>query len=304
VTDASRSGGGPLRGTAQPAGPLTDGTHRETDLGELGRMLAETHGSPNVCNGCTSSLSLDEVLLLHAAGLEPAAVVTGAAAATIPPGSWTWSQGQVQAADVAFAQAFGSARDQLRTQAHQLGAVGVVAVDIELQVAPHRYLVVMLGTALRAATDEHGASHFGVRYPTPFLSDLSARDFVVLSRSGWYPIDLVGSASFVHAPRRGVGTAIGQARQNVELTNFTETLYAARELAMERIQQEIIRVGGTGLLDIRLVDDPVPFAGHVVRFVAYGTAVKLLASSHTHPELQMVVPLDDPEISFDAAALG
>ncbi|MDA8061020.1 MAG: heavy metal-binding domain-containing protein, partial [Actinomycetota bacterium] len=110
--------------------------------------------------------------------------------------------------------------------------------------------------------------------------------------------------SFVHAPRRGVGTAIGQARQNVELTNFTETLYAARELAMERIQQEIMRVGGTGLLDIRLVDEPVPFAGHVVRFVAYGTAVKLLATSHTHPELELVVPLDDATVDFDAATLG
>ncbi|MDA8063325.1 MAG: heavy metal-binding domain-containing protein [Actinomycetota bacterium] len=291
-------------GATGSVGPLADGTHRETDLGELGRLLAGSHGSPHVGSGCTSSLSLDEVLLLHAAGLEPAAVVTAAAAATIPPGSWTWSQGQVQAADYAFAQAFLSARDQLRREAHRVGALGVVAVDIDLQLAPHRYLVVMLGTAVRAATDEHGGSHFGVRYSSPFLSDLSARDFVVLSRSGWYPIDLVGSASFVHAPRRSAGTALGQVRQNVELTNFTETLYAARELAMERIQQEIIRVGGTGLLDINLEDQPVPFAGHVVRFVAYGTAVKMLADTHTHPELELVVPLDDPVVEFEAASLS
>ncbi|MST31868.1 heavy metal-binding domain-containing protein [Acidimicrobiaceae bacterium USS-CC1] len=290
-------------GGAATGGIFADRAHREADLGQIGRLLAESHGAPGTGQGCTSSLSLDEVLLLHAVGLEPAAVVTATACTTIPTGSWTWSQGQVQAADYAFSRAFLMTRNQLRAEAARIGAVGVVAVDIELQLAPHRYLVVMLGTAVRAASDEHGQSRFPVRYPTPFLCDLSARDFVVLSRAGWYPIDLVGGASFVHAPRRGMGAALGQVGQNVELTNFTETLYAARELAMERIQQDIREVGGTGLLDMRFVDRPVPFAGHVVRFTAYGTAVKLLADTHSHPELEMVVPLDDRTVRFEASSL-
>ncbi len=286
-----------------PAGPFADRAHREADLGEVGRLLAEAHGAADIGRGCTSNLSLDEVLLLHAVGLEPATVVTATACTTIPPGSWTWSTGQVQAADYAFSRAFLLARNQMRAEAAQIGAMGVVAVDIELQLSPHRYLVVMLGTAVRAASDGHGGSHFPVRYPSPFLCDLSARDFVVLSRSGWYPIDLVGGASYVHAPRRGVGAALGQVRQNVELTNFTETLYAARELAMQRIQEDIAEVGGTGLLDMRFVDETVPFAGHVVAFRAYGTAVKLLADTHTHPDLQLVVPLDDPVVGFEATSL-
>lgn len=288
---------------AGAGGAFAQASHREADLAGIGRLLAESHGAADIGRGCTSNLSLDEVLLLHAVGLEPAAVVTATACTTIPTGTWTWSQGPVQAADYAFAQAFASTRDQLRAQAQQVGAVGVVAVDVELELAPHRYLVVMLGTAVRAATDEHGGARFPVRYPTPFLCDLSARDFAVLSRSGWYPIDLVGGASFVHAPRRGVGATLGQVGQNVELTNFTETLYAAREATMERLQGDLRRVGGTGLLDMRFVDQPVPFAGHVMRFTAYGTAVKLLADAHTHPDLELVVPLDDPAVAFEATSL-
>lgn len=286
-----------------PRSAFADRAHQEADLGELGRLLAQTHGAGDIGRGCTSHLSLDEVLLLHAVGLEPASVVTSTSAVTVPPGVWTWNTGQVQEADYAFAEAFGVTRDQLRVQAKQVGALGVVTVDIELRLDPHRFVITMLGTAVRAATDEHGNAHFPVRYPTPFLCDLSARDFVVLSRSGWYPIDLVAGASFVHAPRRGLGAAIGQATQNVELTPMTETLYAARELAMGRLQQEIGRVRGTGLLDVRVVDRPMGFAHHVIRFTAVGTAVKLLAEAHVHPELEMVVPVDDRVVAFDARNL-
>lgn len=288
----------------EAASPFADRSRQEADLAELGRLLAESHGAADIGRGCTSHLSLDEVLLLHAVGLEPAAVVTASSCTSVPVGVWTWNTGQVQEADYAFAEAFGVTRDQLRAQAQQVGATGVVAVDIEVHLQAHRFLVVMLGTAVRPATDERGASHFPVRYPTPFLCDLSARDFVVLSRAGWYPIDLVAGASFVHAPRRGMGAAIGQAGQNVELANFTQTLYAARELAMGRLQQDIIRVQGTGLLDVRVVDRPMDFAHHVIRFTAIGTAVKLLAEGHTHPDLEMVVPVDDRVAAFDARNLG
>ncbi|MHB1927970.1 MAG: hypothetical protein ACYCUG_00795 [Acidimicrobiales bacterium] len=288
---------------ATPGSAFADRSHREADLGELGRLLAQSHGAADIGRGCTTHLSLDEVLLLHAIGLEPAAVVTSTSCVTVPPGVWTWNTGQVQEADYAFAEAWGVTRDQLRVQAQQVGALGVVAVDIELHLDPHRFLVTMLGTAVRSATDEHGNAHFPVRYPTPFLCDLSARDFAVLSRSGWYPIDLVAGASFVHAPRRGLGAAIGHTTQNVELTNMTETLYAARELAMGRLQQEIARVQGTGLLDARVVDRPMQFAHHVVRFTAVGTAVKLLAEAHVHPELELVVPVDDRVVAFDARNL-
>lgn len=167
----------------------------------------------------------------------------------------------------------------------------------------HRYTVVVTGTAVRPYTDETGHSHFSVNYRSPFLCDLSARDFVVLSSAGWYPLDLVAGASYVHAPRRTLGATIGQSTQNVELTNYTETLYQAREAAMEEMQSHIIQAGGTGLVDAKVIDRPVSFAHHVVEFVCYGTAVKMLAKEHTHPQMTVVLPMDDQVRTFEATSL-
>jgi uncharacterized protein YbjQ (UPF0145 family) len=135
------------------------------------------------------------------------------------------------------------------------------------------------------------------------LCDLSARDFSVLTTAGWYPLDLVAGVSYVHAPRRTLGTAIGQSTQNVELTNYTETLYQAREAAMEELQSHISQAGGTGLVDAKIVDRSVQFASHVVEFLTYGTAIKMLAREHTHPKITTVVPLDDKVRTFEATSL-
>ncbi|MGH9105588.1 MAG: heavy metal-binding domain-containing protein, partial [Acidimicrobiales bacterium] len=163
--------------------------------------------------------------------------------------------------------------------------------------------VVVTGTAVRSSADEPSGGHFGVKYRTPFLCDLSARDFVVLSRAGWYPLDLVAGVSYVHAPRRNLRTSIGQSVQNVELANYTETLYAAREAAMGELQSHLNAAGGTGLVDAKIVDRPVHFARHVVEFMVYGTAVKMLAQAHTHPDLSVVLPLDDEVRTFEATSL-
>ncbi len=156
---------------------------------------------------------------------------------------------------------------------------------------------------MRPYTDETGRKHFEVQYRNPFLCDLSARDFVVLSTSGWYPLDLIAGVSYVHVPRRTLGATLGQTGQNVELTNYTDTLYAAREAAMEELQSQIIQAGGTGLVDAKVVDRPVSFAHHVIEFLSYGTAIKMLAQEHTHPRLSLVVPVDDRVRTFEATSL-
>lgn len=279
--------------------------HVETDLRQLGRELGASSNAAAVhARAATSDLSLDEILLLHSAGLEPDKVVFGVACVSISMGVWTWTSGSVADASQAFHQAFGIAKQSLRQQAGAAGAVGVLGVDVEVEFSQHRMMVVVTGTAVRPANDSDNKSHFRVKYQRPFLCDLSARDFCVLSNSGWYPLDLVAGASFVHAPRRGMGAAIGQSGQNVELTNYTETLYEAREAAMEELQESIQRAGGTGLVDAKVIDRPVEFARHVVEFLTYGTAIKMLAKEHTHPVISVVVPLDDKVREFDAKTLG
>jgi uncharacterized protein YbjQ (UPF0145 family) len=293
----------PLAGAPRGV-PLGGPEHQEADLGQLGRELAEGQVAPNFGHGgVTSDLSLDEILLLHSIGLEPAQVAFGVGCISIMAGVWTWGTGVVSDAHEAFVRAFDEAKEGIRSMTRAAGAIGVVGVDVEVQLSPHRSTVIVTGTAVRSLVDEAGRKHFRVDYRSPFLCDLSARDFVVLASAGWYPLDLVAGASYVHAPRRAVGTVLGQATQNVELTNFTETLYQAREMAMEEMQSRLAQAGGTGLVDAKILDRPVYFASHVVEFVVYGTAIKMLADVHRHPRISVVVPLDDKVRTFEATSL-
>jgi uncharacterized protein YbjQ (UPF0145 family) len=278
--------------------------NKETDLRQLGQLLGVGQNSRATGAGrTTSDLSLDEILLLHSVGLEPVEVVFGVGCVSIIAGVWVWSTGPVTDAHDAFHRALDEAKESIRQQAHAAKAVGVLGVDVEVQRSYHRVVVVVTGTAVRSRTDEASQNRFKVNYRNPFLCDLSARDFAVLTTAGWYPLDLVAGVSYVHAPRRTLGTAIGQSTQNVELTNYTETLYQAREAAMEELQSHISQAGGTGLVDAKIVDRPVHFASHVVEFLTYGTAIKMLAREHTHPKIATVVPLDDKVRTFEATSL-
>jgi uncharacterized protein YbjQ (UPF0145 family) len=286
------------------ATPLDGGASLEADLRQLGRALGEgEHGNAAGAVGVTSDLSLDEIMLLHSLGLEPAQVVFGVGCTAVTAGVWTWSVGKVSDADTAFSKALDQAKEAVHNAAAAVRAVGVLGVEVEVEYRPRRFLVTITGTAVRPAPDQEGHHFLQKAYRHPFVCDLSARDFVVLAASGWYPMDLVAGVSFVHAPRRTMGATFGQATQNVELTNFTETLYQAREAAMAGLQRDIHLAGGTGLVDAKLVDRPVPFATHVVEFLAYGTAIKRLAPEHTHPNIAMVVPLDDEQRAVEATSL-
>lgn len=204
--------------------PLADPDHEEAPLGQLGTLLAEGTAARTIGGGgTTSDLSLDEILLLHSIGLAPAQVAFGVGCVSIPYQSFTWSNGPVHAAEAAFMSAFAQAKSDLRRQASGARAAGVVGVEVELRLHGHYVLVALTGTAVAPIADASGHSQFKVRYQSPFLCDLSARDFAVLSSAGWYPCDLVAGASYVHAPRRSMGTALGQATQNVELTAMTGT---------------------------------------------------------------------------------
>jgi uncharacterized protein YbjQ (UPF0145 family) len=173
----------------------------------------------------------------------------------------------------------------------------VVGVDVSLSVEPHYISVELVGTAVRPVGSEKA------HVPAPFISDLSARDFSLLLRAGWRPLGLAAGASFVYAPRRSAGTAIQQKSQNVELTNFTEAMYSARESAMERMQSAAIAARGSGVVEVKVTEGPMHFARHAVRFTAYGTIVRLQEGGHNYQPPHLVVPLDDPTLSFNADSL-
>ena len=247
-------------------------------------------------SGVTSDLTIDESLILHSIGWEPVELVCGAGTFSIPVGYWNWGAGEVTPASDAWRRALRTAGQSLQSECHNVLGHGVVGVHLDVSVERHLVNAVLVGTAVAPV---------GVRRapPTPFVSDLSCRDFALLHQSGWDPIGLAFGASFMNVPRRDAVTALRQSTQNVELTNFTEALYAARESAMERMQRSAEDLGGQGVVAVQVSEGPMEFARHAIRFTAWGTAVKRSERPSSLGRPRVVVSLNDEMLAFDASSL-
>jgi len=243
----------------------------------------------------TSDLSVDESLLLHSIGWEAVELVFGSSLVSIPPGVWSWGSGEIGAASEAHNLAVRSAAAHLGDQCSAVHGHGVVGVRVEVEVQRHHVDVELTGTAVRPVK--------GKEPNRVFVSDLSARDFTLLHNAGWGPIGLAFGASFVYAPRRSVGTTMRQSSQNVELTNFTEAMYSAREAGMEHMQRSALDMGAQGIVAVRVAEGPMWFAHHAIGFTAWGTAVRLEAESHQYLHPHVVLPLDDVSVEFEAQSL-
>jgi uncharacterized protein YbjQ (UPF0145 family) len=262
-----------------------------------------TGPAPSKARGVTSDLSVDESLLLHAAGWEPVDLVCGVGVVSVPAGVWNWGAGSIALASDAHNGAVEMAAEALRDECSRVKGHGVVGVRVEVSVRPYFIEVEFLGTAVQPIAGVHDPRGTGAGAASPFVSDLSARDFTLLQRAGWIPVGLAFGASFVYAPRRRAGAAMKQSTQNVELTNYTQAMYAARESAMERMQRSALQVGGEGVVEVKVTEGPMSFARHAVGFTAWGTAVKLVSDTHQFVTPDVVLPLDDAVVTFDAESL-
>jgi len=281
------------------AGGDGTGPDLHAEMRKAAAVLAGTPGRSGTASGggrpVTSDLSIDESLLLHSVGWEPVDLVCGVAVVSVPSGVWNWGQGEIGAASAAQTAAFEGALARLADEGGRAGARGVVGVRVDVSVHRHHIDVELVGTAVRPVAAK--------RSTEVFVSDLSGRDFALLQRAGWSPVGLAHGASFVYAPRRSAGTSLRQTGANVELTNYTEAMYSARELAMERMQTTALKVRGTGIVAVKIIEGPMPFAGHSIGFAAWGTAVGLEGEGHRGIEPQVILPLDDAVVQFAAESL-
>ncbi len=285
-----------MSGPESPAGPV--------DLkSQMARAAASLHDAPAPkASAATSDLSIDETLLLHSIDWEPVELVFGAAVVSVPGGVWNWGDGEIVQASDAHAKAIEVASLHMDRQCAHVHGWGVVGVSVDVAIHSHHIDVRLLGTAVRPTrpkpTEKRQFDNRG-----GFISDLSARDFVLLRQAGWAPVGLTFGTSFVYAPRRSAGTVLQQKGQNVELANLTTAMYSARESAMERLQASALSLGGQGVVAVRVWEGPVSFAAHAIQFSAVGTAVRLEADAHQYCQPQVVLPLDDSVVQFDATSL-
>ncbi|MEO6858094.1 MAG: heavy metal-binding domain-containing protein [Solirubrobacteraceae bacterium] len=239
----------------------------------------------------TSDLSVNEFLLVKQAGFEPLGLVLGSSIYHIGFQQAMWNQSQEMGV---LTQAMYHARElamtRMEEEADQLGADGVVGVRLDIG----RYdwgadlaEFIAVGTAVK---HRDGVLH---RAPNgrPFTSDLSGQDFATLLRAGYRPTGLVMGNCVYHVARQGMMASLRQIGRNVEMPNFTQALYEARELAMERMQKEADGLESEGIVGARIVERSHGWGSHVIEFFAIGTAVISTSDNHQIDQPALVLPL-------------
>jgi uncharacterized protein YbjQ (UPF0145 family) len=90
-----------------------------------------------------------------------------------------------------------------------------------------------------------------------------------------------------------MGQTLGSMGQNVELPNFTQALYEARELAMTRMQDEAEALGASGIVGVRLEEKSHMWGSHTIEFLSLGTAVVKTTGEVTLPKPTTIISLDN-----------
>jgi uncharacterized protein YbjQ (UPF0145 family) len=241
----------------------------------------------------TSDLSVNEFLLVKEAGFHPLGFVMGSSIYHTGFQGRRWSKSQeLSKLTEAMYNARELAMTRMEEEADELGADGVVGVRLDVNYyewGSDAAEFIALGTAVKA---EDGASYRN-RLGKPFTSDLSGQDFWTIMQTGYVPQGLVMGTCVYHIAHRGLGQTLGSMGQNVELPNFTQALYEARELAMTRMQDEGNRLGATGIVGVRLEEKSHQWGSHTIEFLSLGTAVTKASDEVTLPSPTVIISLDN-----------
>ena len=252
------------------------------------RRLAELQGKDALF---TSDLSVNEFLLVKEAGFHPRGLVVGSSIYHIGFSSKGWSSSrEVQTLTQAMYAARELAMSRMEEEAAVLGADGVVGVRLDVgfyEWGRGTAEFLALGTAVSAEDGGNWKTPAG----KPFTSDLSGQDFWTLLQAGHAPLGLVMGTCVYHVAHQGMFQAMGNVGQNKEMPNFTQALYEARELAMERMQDEAKKVGAEGIVGVQIQEKSHVWGSHTIEFFAMGTAVRKLPDREIATP-RMVLSLD------------
>lgn len=243
----------------------------------------------------TSDLSVNELALVHQVGFDPLGQVMGSSMYQVgwqfmPTNyfsSWGSSSSELTVLTHAFYEARHLALGRLQQEAQLLGATGVVGVRLEHKKYEWGTSLLefqAIGTAIR----ETDAPRPDERLK-PFLSDLSGADFWMLRQAGYRPVGIaVGNCTYYCIPgwstqSATMGGVFGGGWVNQELTDYTQAVYSARALAMDRMEIEARAAGAIGVVgaDIAVEVEPrhVDTGNNTHRldmiyhFTAIGTAI-------------------------------
>ena len=137
----------------------------------------------------------------------------------------------------------------------------------------------------------------------PFQSDLSGQDFWMLIRCGFRPVGFVMGNCVYYVPPKLLQIADGKSE---ELPEYTHALYDARELAIERLQDEAEALQATGIVGVTVVEREhswrlTPWnagnaaldSGELIELFVVGTAVVPERHDAELPDPTMVLSAND-----------
>jgi len=209
----------------------------------------------------TSDLSVNEFHLCHQAGLRPISQVMGSCVYHVGYtggpyiGQYAYNPGAVGIELPSLSQSWNAARElalsRLRQEAQHCGADAVIGVHITKgawDFVAGAIEFVAIGTAVRHEGEKPN--------PTPALTDLSVQDYFKLRQAGYDALGVVGATTVYYVIPSVASQQIQSSRlwgpgsRNQELTDLTQGLYAARELAMSRVESAAQRLGAAGVVGV------------------------------------------------------
>ncbi len=244
----------------------------------------------------TSDLSVNEFLLVREAGFKPIGLVLGSSIyhVGIQIGRWGKNQ-ELETLSQAMYHARELAMTRMEAEASALGADGIVGVRLTVEAREFGKDVaefIAIGTAVKADDPPPGGGSWRNNKGQPFTSDLSGQDFWTLIRAGYAPLGMVMGTCVYHIAHQKMGAVMSNMGRNVEIEQFTQALYDARELAMARMQAEAESLHAEGVVGVQLNAHNHRWGGHTTEFFSIGTAVRPLRPDHEIERPTMVLSLD------------
>jgi uncharacterized protein YbjQ (UPF0145 family) len=242
--------------------------------------LKELAADPNAL--FTSNLSVDGFVLGEELRLQPVCQVMGSSIYKMGWQMQGWQTGELGVQTGALNHSRQLALDRLRQEAELAGAHAVVGVRIEQ--GEHDFVgdgveFIANGTAVRVPGGHTGP---------PVLTDLSVADFLKLRRGGYEPVGIAAASTVYYivaswSTRRTQSGGWFGGRANQELTDFTQGVYTARELALSNLTRQTRGWDAEGIVGVDLSQHlRVVEAGSennkredlIVTFHVMGTAVR------------------------------
>ena len=257
------------------------------------QRLREMRGEGGKAGLFTSDLSVNEFMLVKKAGFDPVGLVVGSSIYHIGYQQGAWGQNmELNVLSQAMYHARELAMSRMEAEADLLGADGIVGVRLDVgryEWGESLAEFIAIGTAVRSRDGQSHRTHDN----KPFTSDLNGQDFYTLRVMGYRPLGLVMGSCVYHVAHQSFRQAWKTLGQNVEMDNFTQALYDARELAMARMQHEAMRLGAEGVVGVEVKEQSHGWESHVIEYYSVGTAViggsPLVDDAPAVPAPQMVL---------------